>query len=121
VTGDRLRLTGLRVRGRHGVLPEERALGQEFVVDVELEVDLAEAAASDDVTRTVHYGELAEDLAAVVAGEPLQLVETLAVRLADACLARPRVQAATVTVHKPSAPIALAFDDVSVTVVRRRP
>jgi 7,8-dihydroneopterin aldolase/epimerase/oxygenase len=120
MTGDRLRLTGLRVRGRHGVLPEEQVLGQEFVVDVELELDLREAAASDDVTRTVHYGQLAEQLAAVVAGEPVQLVETLAERLAQVCLARERVVLATVTVHKPQAPIALPFHDVSVTVVRSR-
>ena len=120
MTGDRIRLTGLRVRGRHGVLPEERALGQDFLVDVELALDLREAAATDDVTRTVHYGELAEELAAVVAGEPVQLVEALAERLAQVCLSRPRVQSATVTVHKPSAPIPLAFDDVSVTVVRER-
>jgi 7,8-dihydroneopterin aldolase/epimerase/oxygenase len=117
---DRIALTGLRVRGRHGVLPEERVLGQEFVVDVELALDLREAAATDDVARTVHYGELAEELAAVVAGEPVQLLETLAERLAGVCLARPRVRTATVTVHKPAAPIALPFDDVSVTVVRAR-
>jgi dihydroneopterin aldolase len=118
---DRISLTGLRVRGRHGVYEFERATGQDFVVDVVLELDLAEAARSDDVTRTVHYGELADRLVAVVAGEPVNLIETLAERLAAVCLAAPRVAAATVTVHKPGAPIPHDFADVAVTVTRRRP
>jgi len=115
---DRITLKGLRVRGFHGVLPEERRDGQDFVVDVVLALDLAPAAATDDVADTVHYGELAERLAAVVAGEPVDLVETLADRLATICLSYDRVQRAEVTVHKPSAPIPLSFDDVSVTLVR---
>ena len=115
---DRITLSGLRVRGFHGVLPEERRDGQDFVVDVALSLDLRPAAASDDVTDTVHYGELAERLAEVVAGEPVDLVETLAERLAAVCLADRRVTRAEVTVHKPQAPIPLVFEDVSVTVVR---
>jgi dihydroneopterin aldolase len=115
---DRLRLTGLRVRGHHGVLPEERRDGQEFVVDVVLHLDLSRAAATDDVADTVHYGELAERLAAVVAGEPVDLIETLAQRLAEVCLEPPQVERAEVTVHKPSAPIPVSFTDVSVTVER---
>jgi dihydroneopterin aldolase len=115
---DRIRLTGLRVRGFHGVLPEERRDGQEFVVDVALALDLAPAALADDLSRTVDYGALAEQLAAVVAGEPVLLIETLACRLADVCLADRRVSSAEVTVHKPSAPIRVPFGDVSVTVVR---
>lgn len=117
---DRISLTGLRVRGHHGVLEQERRDGQDFVVDVALALDLAAAARSDDVADTVHYGVLAERLAGVVAGEPVALIETLAERLAAVCLADPRVTAATVTVHKPSAPVAVAFDDVSVTVERSR-
>lgn len=115
---DRITLTGLRVRGHHGVLPAERRDGQDFLVDAVLELDLAAAARSDDVRDTVHYGELAERLAAVVAGEPVDLIETLAERLAAVCLADPRVRGAEVTVHKPAAPIPLAFADVAVTVVR---
>ena len=118
---DRIELTGLRVRGFHGVLPEERRDGQDFVVDVSLEVDLRPAAASDDVADTVDYAQLADRLAAVVAGEPVDLIETLAQRLADVCLTDDRVTWARVTVHKPQAPIAVPFDDVSVTVSRRRP
>jgi dihydroneopterin aldolase len=118
---DRITLTGLRVRGRHGVLAAERELGQEFVIDVTLWLDTAPAAAADDVTLTVHYGELAEALAGIVAGEPVDLLETLATRLADACLADARVGRAEVTVHKPAAPIPLPFGDVAVTIVRDRP
>jgi dihydroneopterin aldolase len=113
-------LTGLRVRGRHGVYDFEREQGQDFLVDVVLELDLAPAARSDDVADTVHYGELAERLVKIVAGEPVNLIETLADRLADACLADDRVGAATVTVHKPGAPIPHEFADVAVTVRRTR-
>ena len=117
---DRITLTGLRVRGHHGVYDFERRDSQDFVVDVALELDLAPAASSDDVTDTVHYGELAGRLAEIVAGEPVNLIETLAERLAAACLADDRVAAATVTVHKPGAPIPLQFADVAVTVRRSR-
>jgi dihydroneopterin aldolase len=117
---DTITLTGLRVRGHHGVYDFERAEGQEFVVDVVLSLPLSAAASSDDVAETVHYGELADRLAAIVAGEPVNLIETLASRLLDACLLDARVAAAEVTVHKPSAPIAHAFTDVSVTLRRTR-
>jgi dihydroneopterin aldolase len=115
---DRIMLTGLRVHGRHGVFDFERRDGQEFVVDVELELDTGPAAASDELADTVHYGELAEALAAVLAGEPVSLLETLAGRLAEVCLADRRVEAATVTVHKPQAPIPLSFTDVAVSIRR---
>ena len=117
---DRISLRGLRVRGHHGVYDFERSDGQDFVVDVELELDLAAAAASDDVTDTVHYGELADRLAEVIGGEPVALIEKLAGRLVAVCLADPRVAAATVTVHKPQAPITHEFADVAVTLRRTR-
>jgi dihydroneopterin aldolase len=120
VVSDRIALTGLRVRGFHGVYEHERRDGQDFVVDVVLEVSTAAAAASDNLADTVHYGELAERLAAVVAGKRVNLLETLVARLAEACLSDPRVDAATVTVHKPHAPIPLVFDDVAVTIRRER-
>lgn len=118
---DRITLTGLTVRGHHGVFDFERRDGQDFVIDVVLEVSTAAAAASDDLTDTIHYGELAEGLATVVGGEPVNLLETLADRLMAVCLADPRVSAATVTVHKPQAPIPLTFTDVAVTIRRERP
>ena len=117
---DEIRLEGLRVFGRHGVYAHEREDGQDFVIDLRLRIPLAAAAASDDVADTVHYGELAEQVAAIVAGDPVDLIETLADRIATAVLADARVQAVSVTVHKPQAPIALTFSDVSVTVHRDR-
>jgi dihydroneopterin aldolase len=117
---DRITLRGLRVRGAHGVLPAERELGQEFVVDVTLWLDTAPAASRDDVAATVDYGALAENLAAVVAGEPVELIETLAARLAEVCLADEKAARAEVTVHKPAAPITVPFADVAVTIVRCR-
>jgi dihydroneopterin aldolase len=117
---DRITLRGLRAVGHHGVYAEERANGQPFVVDVVLEVDTRAAAASDDVTHTVHYGELAERVVAVVEGEPVNLIETLAQRIADVCLEDKRVAAVEVTVHKPEAPVGVEFSDVAVSIVRRR-
>lgn len=117
---DEIALTGLTVFGRHGVYDHERENGQEFTIDLRLGMPLDAAAASDDVADTVHYGELAEKVAAVVGGEPVNLIETLAERIADVALADPRVHAVAVTVHKPHAPIALNFRDVSVTVHRTR-
>lgn len=117
---DRITLTGLRVTGRHGVFAHERRDGQEFVVDAALEVDTAAAAAADDLAQTIDYGALAQRLADIVAGPPVRLIETLAAQLAEACLSDERVAAATVTVHKPQAPIPLQFEDVAVTIRRER-
>jgi dihydroneopterin aldolase len=118
---DRVTLRGLSVRGRHGVFDHERRDGQTFVVDLALGLDTAPAAAGDDLDKTVHYGVLAEQVAAVVSGEPVNLIETLAQRIADTCLAHERVREVEVTVHKPDAPITVPFDDVTVTITRRRP
>lgn len=117
---DRIALRGLRATGFHGVLPGERAEGQIFVVDVELGVDTRPAAARDDLAATVDYGLVAEEVSAVVAGEPCDLLETLAKRIADRCLAHDAVQEAEVTVHKPHAPITVPFDDVTITIKRSR-
>lgn len=117
---DRVALRGIRVHGRHGVLPQEKALGQWFVVDVVLHLDTREAAAHDDLSRTVHYGVLAEQVAAVMSGEPVDLVETLAQRIADVALASGDVAAVDVHVHKPSAPVAVPFDDVVISIRRWR-
>lgn len=117
---DRLALTGLRVTGHHGVMEQERRDGQEFVVDVELRLDTRAAAAGDDLSETVHYGDLAQRLHGAVDSDPVDLIETLAQRLADVCLAEPTVVTAVVTVHKPHAPIPLPFDDVTLTIERSR-
>jgi dihydroneopterin aldolase len=118
---DRIELRGLALRGHHGVLPEERRDGQRFIVDVALEVDTAPAATTDDLSRTVDYAELADRLAAIVTGEPVALIETLADRLAVAALdISPLVEAVEVAVHKPEAPVRQPVSDVVVTVRRAR-
>lgn len=117
---DRITLTGLRVFGRHGVFEHEKRDGQEFVVDITVWLDLSAAAKTDDLTQTLHYGELAQLAAGIVGGEPYDLIESVAGKIADEVLLDERLNAVEVTVHKPSAPIPLTFDDVAVTVRRER-
>jgi 7,8-dihydroneopterin aldolase/epimerase/oxygenase len=117
---DRIGVTGLRVHGRHGVLRREREEGQEFVVDAVLWLDTRAAAAADDLELTVDYGVLAGRLAEIVAGEAVCLIETLAERLAAACLADDRARKVQVTVHKPQAPVGLPVGDISVTIRRSK-
>jgi dihydroneopterin aldolase len=115
---DRITLTGLTVFGHHGVFEHEKRDGQEFVVDITIWLDLTRAAAADDLTATVHYGELAELAAGIIGGPPRELIEAVAGEIADRVMVRYPVHAAEVTVHKPSAPIPLTFSDVSVTIRR---
>ncbi|MEJ8670512.1 dihydroneopterin aldolase [Streptomyces sp. MS1.AVA.1] len=117
---DRVALRGLKARGYHGVFPEERREGQTFVVDLVLGLDTRPAAADDDLAKTVHYGVVAEEVVAIVEGEPVNLIETLAERIAQACLKHEEVQEVEVAVHKPDAPITVPFDDVTVTITRSR-
>lgn len=118
--GDQVRLTGVRARGHHGVFEHERRDGQDFVVDVVLGLDLAPAGTTDDLSRTVHYGEVAADVVAVVEGPARDLIESVAEEIAAVVLARPAVETVEVTVHKPQAPVGVPFDDVAVVVRRRR-
>lgn len=120
MTGDHLTLTGLKAFGHHGVFEHERADGQEFILDVIVWLDFAAAAGSDDLDQTVHYGVLAEEIVAAVGRDPVDLIETLAERVARLVLAHRAATAVRVTVHKPSAPITVPFDDVSVTITRVR-
>lgn len=117
---DVIRLVGVRARGHHGVFDHERADGQDFVVDVAVELDARSAADGDDLGRTVHYGVLAEEVVAAVEQDPVDLIETLAERIARVVLAHDAAIAAEVTVHKPQAPITVPFDDVSITIRRSR-
>jgi 7,8-dihydroneopterin aldolase/epimerase/oxygenase len=117
---DRVALRGLRARGNHGVFAREREEGQTFLVDVVLHLDTRPAAASDDLTLTAHYGMVAEEVTAIVSGDPVDLIETLAQRIADQCLKHDPVQEVEVTVHKPDAPITVPFDDVAITIHRSR-
>jgi 7,8-dihydroneopterin aldolase/epimerase/oxygenase len=121
VTHDRITLRGLRVFARHGVLEDERRDGQEFLIDAVFWLDTRPAAAGDDLTKTVDYGALADRLVHLAGDPPVNLIETLAERLAQACLAEPAVAEVEITVHKPHAPIAHPFDDVTITIRRARP
>ncbi len=117
---DRIELRGLTVRGHHGVYEHERRDGQDFVVDITVWVDLAAAAASDDLSDTLDYGVLAQRAADIVAGPPRNLIETVAGAIADDVMADDRVHAVEIVVHKPSAPIPLQFNDVAVVARRSR-
>lgn len=117
---DRIELRGLRVRGRHGLYEHERADGQDFVVDITVWIDLADAAASDDLSDTYDYGVLAQRASDIVAGPPRKLIETVAGEIADDVMKDTRVHAVEVVVHKPSAPIPQTFADVAVVARRSR-
>ena len=117
---DQIIVTGIRGTGFHGVFEHERREGQEFSVDVCLDVSTAAAAGSDDLGDTVDYGAVAVAVHALIVGEPVDLVETLAERIAAACLAFDGVHRVEVTVHKPGAPIPVPFDDVQLRIVRER-
>ena len=117
---DRIDLRGVSGVGHHGVFDHERRDGQTFVVDVSLGLDLTAAGTSDDLAATVDYGALAQDVHDVITGPPMDPIESLALRMVDLCLTRPPVRWASVTVHKPEAPIPVPFTDVSVTTERSK-
>ena len=117
---DRIALRGLRAHAYHGVYDVERERGQTFRVDAVLELDTAPAAAGDDLERTVNYAELAQALYTALSTEPVDLLETLAQRMADACLANALVDAVEITVHKPDAELGVPFDDVTVAIRRMK-
>lgn len=111
---------GIACYGHHGVFAAERRDGQPFVVDLRLGLDTAAAAASDDLRDTVDYGSLVGAVQAAVERDPVDLLETLAQRIAEVCLLDTRVEWARVTVHKPEAPIEATFADVALTITRER-
>ncbi|HET7304188.1 MAG TPA: 2-amino-4-hydroxy-6-hydroxymethyldihydropteridine diphosphokinase [Segeticoccus sp.] len=117
---DRITVRGIAARGFHGVLPEEKQAGQRFCADVVLEVDTHRAGESDDLADTVNYAEVARAANEVLTGPSLDLVETVANRIAKASLRHTAVEAVEVTVHKPEAPVGVPFEDVTVHVRRER-
>ena len=117
---DELVISGIECFGHHGVFEHERRDGQTFVIDLALGIDSAPAAASDDLRDTVDYGSLVDQVKAAVEKDPVDLIETLAQRIADVCLWDARVEWARVTVHKPDAPIDASFSDVALTITRKR-
>ena len=117
---DRLSVTGIEAFGHHGVFDHERRDGQVFRVDLVLGLDTTAAAVSDDLADTVDYGGLVGRVRTAVETDPVDLIETLAQRIAEVCLTDERVQWTEVTVHKPHAPIDATFTDVALTISRRR-
>jgi dihydroneopterin aldolase len=117
---DRLSVLGIEALGHHGVFDFERREGQVFVADLVLGVDTRQAARTDDLQHTVDYGSLVAQVKTAIESDPVDLIETLAQRIADVCLADPRVQWTEVTVHKPDAPVQATFSDVTLTITRTR-
>lgn len=116
---DSINLTGMEFFGYHGALPEENRLGQRFIVDLMMELDLREAGAKDSLEDTVNYAEVYAVIRGIVEGQPFKTLEALAENIA-VTLRREygKIVKLTVTVHKPGAPIAGIFRDVSVTIRR---
>lgn len=115
-----IKLTGIKGFGRHGVFDHERLHGQPFLVDVECVVDLSDAVATDNLSHTLDYGTLADEIVADIEGPALNLIEALAGRIAETCLAHECVAEVTVTVHKPQAPVRVTVGDIAVTISRRK-
>ena len=115
---DSIAITGIEVFAHHGVLAEEKKDGQRFLVDVQLRLDLSRAGETDALSETVDYGLLAQRVHDVVASERWDLIERVATRVAETVLEDARVREVVATIHKPGAPIAVGFSDVSVTVRR---
>lgn len=117
---DELTVAGIECFAHHGVFDRERREGQRFVVDLRLGLDTAPAAAGDDLHQTVDYGTLVAAVHHAAETDPVDLIETVAQRLADVCLTDARVDWAQVTVHKPDAPLQVTFSDVAITITRKR-
>lgn len=117
---DQIRLTGIEVLAKHGVLDSEQLRAQLFRVDVTASLDLGEPGSTDELADTLDYGELAIEIREVVGSESHALIERVATRVAETVLGHDRVEQVTVTVHKPHAPVDVVVDDISVTITRGR-
>lgn len=118
MSADELSITGIECFGHHGVFDRERRDGQAFVIDLTLGLDTRPAAVSDDLQDTVDYGSLVAQVKTAVESDPVDLIETLAQRVAEVCLSEIRVEWIRVTVHKPEAPIDAVYADVALTIRR---
>jgi FolB domain-containing protein len=117
---DTITITGLRLRGYHGVFEHEKRDGQEFIVDLSIELDLSPAGSSDDLQNTLDYSVIVDEVAQRVTGESVDLIETLAHDIAQIVLHHPQPTSVTVTVHKPQAPVGYPIDDIAVSIRRER-
>ena len=117
---DKIILTGLEFYGYHGLTPQEQVLGQRFLVDAELGLELAEAGQKDATEYTVDYAAVAQVIKAVVEGPPCGLIEAVAEKSAAAILAQFPVQEVMIRVKKPQAPLPLKFAHIAVEIRRRQ-
>jgi dihydroneopterin aldolase len=118
---NQITITGISATGYHGVFPDERKNGQEFIVDIKLFFDLIPAGESDDLTKTINYASVADLAVEEITGEPVSLIEALATRICKRLLKEFAILASVeVTVHKPSAPVDVKFIDIAVTIERHR-
>lgn len=117
---DHIQLSGIEVLAKHGVLDSEKKTAQIFLVDVRAVLDLSKPGSSDELDDTIDYGALAVEIREVVGSESHSLLERVATRVAETVLSDSRVDEVTVTVHKPNAPVDVAFDDISVSITRGR-
>ena len=116
---DLIEIKGIKSFGYHGVLESEKITGQDFYVDVVLELDLSRASVTDDVSDTINYAEVTDLVVAQITGDPVSLIEKLAGNIADRIKATyPQAAAVSVTVHKPQAPVNAQVKDISVTINR---
>ena len=116
---DRIRVTGIKAFGYHGVLPHEATEGQDFIVDLLITLDLRAVSLSDDLQETINYADLAQIAHDNIVGERVQLIERLAGRIAEEISsAYSQITSVSVTVHKPHAPVTVDFEDISVTITR---
>ena len=115
---DRILVQGIQFHGHHGVQGEERKLGQRFLVDVEIRLDLREAGRRDDLAASVDYGRVHALVVEIGTGEQFRLLEALAERIASAVLEHFRVRQVTVRATKPSPPLAGIVAGVSVEITR---
>lgn len=118
---DRIFITGLALHAFHGVMPHEGKVGQTFMLDITLDVDLSAASQSDKLADTIGYDQAVEVASKAFRAKRFRLVEAAAGAVADALLkAFPRVQSCRITIHKPHAPVAATFTDVGVSILRTR-
>ena len=117
---DELAVLGIECFGHHGVFDVEKREGQVFLIDLVLGLDTAAAARSDDLRDTLDYGSLVASVKTAVETNPVDLIETLAQRIASVCLTDGRVEWTRVSVHKPDAPIDATFADVTLTITRKQ-
>ena len=118
---DVITVTGLELWGYHGVFDHEKSTGQKFIIDISVEVDTSVASSSDDVTQTLNYAELLDEVEQVVTGEAVDLIETLAENIIARVWSFPTARSVTVSVHKPDAPVSQKVADIAVTMTRHRP